>query len=251
MRGRLLTWSLITLGLGWLAGSFLGLLSLRLPRGEPVGMSRSACQSCGRTLGLSDLVPIVSFIALRGRCRTCGSAIPRRYIALEVACLGLAAWALWRFDGPLAFWSACLAWQLLLLAILDVEHLWLPRVLTLPLIGSGLAVSMTFGLARGADSLIGAVAGFMSLAAVAWAYRRFRGREGLGGGDAYLFAGSGAWVGWMGLPSVLLIAAASGLAVVGLAALVRRPIRTDQPIPFGAFLALATWLVWLYGPLGG
>lgn len=245
-----MTWLVVTLAVGSLVGSLLGLLSLRLPKGAPVGLARSACQGCGRPLGPLDLVPLVSFLALRGRCRTCGSPIPRRYILLELACLGLAVWSLAQFDGPLAFWSACLGWQLILLAVLDIEHLWLPRLLTLPLIASGLAVAATFGATRLTDHAIGALAAFLSLSLVAEIYRRVRGREGLGGGDAYLFAGAGAWVGWMALPSVLLLAAASGLAVVGLARLFGRQVRTDQPIPFGAFLALATWLVWLYGPIG-
>lgn len=197
-----------------------------------------------------DLVPILSFLALRGRCRTCGSAIPRRYLILELACVAIALWSAVSFNSALAFWSALLGWQLLLLAILDFEHLWLPRVVTVPLILSGLAVASASGADRFLHHLIGATAGFAALALIGFIYRRLRGREGLGGGDAYLLAGAGAWVGWVALPSVLFVAALTGLATVGLAALVRRPIRADQPIPFGVFLALATWIVWLYGPLG-
>ena len=243
-------WTVITLVMGVLAGSLLGLLSLRLPRGEPVVLARSACQGCGRVLAPWDLVPLVSFVAFGGRCQTCRGPIPRRYLALEIACLALAVWSLVRFDGPLAFWSACLGWQLVLLAVLDVEHLWLPRALTLPLVASGLAVTAALGTPTLLDALIGAAVGILSLRLIAFAYRRLRGREGLGGGDAYLFAGAGAWVGWTGLPSVLLLAAGGGLLVVGGAALLGRRIRTDQPLPFGAFLAFGTWLVWLHGPVG-
>lgn len=245
-----MTWLWITLVTGALVGSLLGLLSLRLPLGKPVAWARSACHGCGKVLKPWDLVPLASFLFLRGRCGTCRSPIPRRYLALEAACLGLAAWSLTRFEGPMAFWSACLAWQLVLLTLLDVEHLWLPRILTLPLIVTGLGVAAALGGSSLLESLIGAAVGFLALTLIAFVYRRLRNREGLGGGDAYLFAGAGAWVGWMGLPSVLLLAAGGGLAVVVGAAVLGRPVRSDQPLPFGAFLALGTWLVWLYGPIG-
>lgn len=246
----MLIWPAVTLSLGLLAGSLIGLLSLRLPAGEPVGMSRSRCGGCGRRLGVADLVPIASFLAFRGRCRTCGGAIPRRYPALELVALAVAGWSVLAFDGPLALWSAVLGWQLLLLAALDLEHFWLPRALTGALIATGLAVAAALGVEHLRDHAIGAAAGFASLALIAAAYRRLRRREGLGGGDAYLLAGAGAWTGWMGLPSVLVIAALAGLAIAGAARLVGRPIRADQPLPFGVFLALGAWLVWLYGPIG-
>jgi leader peptidase (prepilin peptidase)/N-methyltransferase len=190
----------------------------------------------------------VSFLALRGRCRTCGANIPRRYLLLEAAALMIAVWSVLLFDGPLALWSALLGFQLLLLGMLDAEHFWLPRALTIPLTLTGLSVAGALGPDRLAHNAIGAAAGFAALALLAAGYKRLRGRDGLGRGDAYLLAGGGAWVGWASLPLTLVIAAIAGLAAAGLAALAGRPIRSDQPLPFGVFLALGIWLVWLYGP---
>jgi leader peptidase (prepilin peptidase)/N-methyltransferase len=198
-----------------------------------------------------DLVPVLSFAALGGRCRTCKAPIARRYLLLEVACALLAAWAGLGHPGPLALAGALLAWQLVLLCLLDAEHFWLPRTVTLPLIGSGLIVSATGGVDAALHSLIGAGAGYASLATIAALYRRLRGRDGLGGGDAYMLAGAGAWVGWIGLPTTLLWASLAGLSLVAAGFITGRRIKADQRLPFGVFLAAGTWLTWLYGPLGG
>lgn len=243
-----LTWLIAAALLGPFIGSFLGLVSLRLPQGRPVVLGRSACPSCARALGPLDLVPIVSFLLLRGRCRSCGAAIPRRFLALELACPALGVWAVTVHSSAEGFLGALLAWQLLLLAVLDAEHFWLPRSLTIPLIVSGLAVAAAQGVL--ADHALGAAIGFAGLSLLARAYRRVRGREGLGGGDAYLLAGGGAWCGALALPSILLIGALAGLAFVLVQRGRGRPVGGDQPVAFGVFLALGTWLTWLYGPLG-
>jgi leader peptidase (prepilin peptidase)/N-methyltransferase len=223
-------------------------MSLRLPDGRPVVLGRSACPSCARPLGPLDLIPIASFILLRGRCRTCGAEIPRRFLALELACPALAFWSAAVHPSAEGFLGALLAWQLLLLALLDAEHLWLPRMLTLPLIVSGLAVAAAQGGLT--EHALGAAIGFAGLSLLALAYRRLRGREGLGGGDAYLLAGGGAWCGALALPSILLIGALSGLAFVLIQRGRGQIVAGDQPLPFGVFLAVGVWLTWLYGPLG-
>lgn len=243
-----LSWLVAAVALGPFVGSFLGLMSLRLPEGRPVGLARSACPACARPLGPIDLIPILSFALLRGRCRTCDAQIPRRYLVLELACPALALWSVLIYPSAEGFLGALLAWQLLLLALLDAEHFWLPRMLTLPLIVSGLAVAAAQGALGG--HLLGAVLGFAGLSLLALAYRRLRGREGLGGGDAYLLAGGGAWCGAIALPSILLIAAASGLVFALVLRLRGKTLAADQPLPFGVFLAAGVWLTWLYGPLG-
>jgi len=240
--------------LGPVAGSFIGLLTLRLPAEKAVVAGRSACGSCGRTLGPIDLVPIISFLVLRGRCRACGGAIPRRYLAIELACLAIGVWSAAAFAGPLALLSALFGWWLLLIAVIDAEHQWLPDRLTLPLgaVGllAGLILSRLYPGFSPVNQLIGAAAGFLSLWLVALAYRRLRGREGLGGGDPRLFGAIGAWVGWMGLPSVLVWAGLAGLSVVLATWVLRRSVAGDQRLPFGTFLAAGAWLVWIFGPLG-
>ncbi|MFC3078116.1 prepilin peptidase [Phenylobacterium terrae] len=175
---------------------------------------------------------------------------PARALAFIFGGAGCAAWAACVGGGANALLGALLGWQLLLLACLDAEHFWLPRMLTVPLIGSGLAAAAVAGPERLAECALGAAAGFLALRLLGLAYRRLRGHEGLGGGDAYLLAGGGAWVGWIALPSALVWAAASGLAYVGLRALAGRPVAANQHIPFGVFLSLGVWLAWLYGPIG-
>jgi len=243
-------WAVAAVALGPIIGSFVAVAAQRLPAGRPVALSRSACDHCGRTLGPLELIPIVSYLALRGRCRTCGGPIAARHLLVELAGAGLALWAALVLSGPMVMIGALLGWQLLLLALLDAEHLWLPRILTLPLIGSGLAAAAPLGTQALFDHALGAAVGFLALSALAWGYRRLRGREGLGGGDAWLAAGAGAWTGWIGLPSVLVLGALSGIAAMLVARLAGRKVGRDTQAPFGVFLALGIWLTWLYGPLG-
>ena len=153
------------------------------------------------------------------------SASPARVAGLALSCAVLAAWAAQARSGPEAVVGAFLAWQLLLLAVLDAEHFWLPRLLTLTLISSGLTVAAVQGGSSLMRATLGAALGWFALAAVALVYRRLRGHEGLGGGDAWLLAGGGAWAGWMALPTILVWAAGLGLVVVGIMALKGRRLR--------------------------
>ncbi|HYC74684.1 prepilin peptidase [Brevundimonas sp.] len=231
---------------GLIVGSFLGLVSLRLPAGEDVVTGRSRCGGCGRTLAWPDLVPVASYAASRGRCRTCGSAIPVRYPLLELAAAGVGVWAALAGPDPAgAVFTALLGWQLLLIATVDLQHLWLPDRLTLPLLASGLFAVGWLERAGLRDAVLGAGLGFAALWLFGFAYRRLRGRDGLGGGDPFLFAAGGAWVGWQGLPPVLLIASAAGVGlVVARRAVGGRPA-ADARIAFAPLLGLGVWLVWL------
>lgn len=236
--------------LGLVAGSFLALLSVRLPAGEATAMTRSRCRSCGTILGPLELAPVLSWLALRGRCGACGAKISPRYPLIELAAAGLGAWAALAVPGWLGLAGALLAWQLLLIAVIDAEHFWLPDVLTLPLAFTGLAAAWVLEPHLLGERAIGAVAGFLSLWLIAWAYRRLRGREGLGGGDPRLFAGIGAWVGWLALPTVLVWACLAGFAVVAAMLARGREASLGARLPFGTFLAIGAWLAWLFGPLG-
>jgi leader peptidase (prepilin peptidase)/N-methyltransferase len=229
---------------GAASGSFLALVSLRYPRGEAFAFGRSACSSCGRTLGPLDLVPILSFAALRGRCRTCKAAIERRYPVIEASAAAIGASSALLFPGWQALAAALLGWWLLLLAVLDLEHFWLPDRLTYPLILLGLGATALFTPALLLHHAAGAALGFLLLWTVATAYRALRGRHGLGGGDAKLFAAAGAWLGWYDLPLVLL--GAAGTAFVA-ALIVHRigPGFLTKRLPFGTFLAPATWIVYI------
>ncbi|MFA7261710.1 MAG: A24 family peptidase [Caulobacter sp.] len=175
---------------------------------------------------------------------------PVRVGAMAAAGLLAGLWAAWALEGPLALIGAALGAGLLLIAVIDAEHFWLPNLLTLPLGAAGLMVSAVFGPGRFIDHAIGAAVGFLALSGLAALYRRFRGREGLGGGDARLLAAIGAWVGWAGLPTVLVWGSAAGLSWVVARAAARRALRWDEAMPYGVCLALGAWLTWLYGPLG-
>ena len=238
--------------LGLIVGSFIAAVSVRLPRGEGVVGGRSHCMSCGTALKAWHLMPVFSWLMLRARCAACDAAISPRYPLIELAGMGIGIWAALHGDGNLMLIAvtAVLGWQLLLIALIDGEHFWLPDVLTLPLIVTGLGTALLGGTDLVLTHLIGAAVGFATLWLLAFLYERVRGRQGLGGGDPILFAGAGAWVGWLGLPSVLLWACAAGFAVVAAWLVTRRAVSGADRLPFGVCLALGTWLTWLYGPLG-
>jgi len=239
-------------------GSFVATLAYRLPRGRPVAWSRSACPACGVALGPVDLMPILGWLWRRGRCRACDAAISPSYPLTELACLGLALWAWtasagWPGAPVWSLWTvAILGWALLALALIDARHFLLPDSVTFPLIAAGLAAA-ALGSLPGRVALVDSTLGAALGAAVLWgaglAYRRLRGRPGLGLGDAKLLAAGGAWTGWEGLPGVVLIAAVSGLlSAAMIAAIRRRRLSGATPVPFGVHLALGIWLVVLYGP---
>lgn len=237
-------------GLGLIAGSFLGLVSLRLPLGQGIVAGRSRCNDCGRPLPPWRLVPLLSWLASAGRCHGCRARIPLRYPLFEASCaaMGIGAGLSQPTLGA-AIFAALLGWQLLLIAVVDAEHFWLPDQLTLPLLGTGVAAAALLGAPSVRDALIGAVLGFAVLWLLARVYRHIRGREGLGGGDPFLLAAGGAWVGWIGLPSVLVWASLSGLSLVLARALTGRTVAASDRVPFGTFLAVGIWLTWQFGAL--
>ena len=243
--------ALILAGFGLIAGSFIGLVSLRLPQERGVVFGRSRCGDCDRPLPPQRLIPVVSYLLASGRCRDCGSLIPRRYPLIELGCAGVGVWAgLSQPDIVSAAFTALLGWQLILIAVVDAEHFWLPDVLTLPLLATGLAAAAILPTGSLLHAAIGAAVGFLGLWLLATAYRRLRQRDGLGGGDPILLAAGGAWVGWIGLPSILLWASAAALSLVAARILTGRAVSGQDRLPFGPFLAIGIWMTWLIGPLG-
>ena len=231
--------------LGAIVGSFLATLMIRWPRGRSVIAGRSRCDSCGVALGPRDLVPLLSYAALHGRCRRCGNSIDRRHIATELAAASIGLIALVAHPLPLAAITLFLGLWLLLLAALDVEHHWLPDRLTLPLIPLGLVAGWA-GFGPPLDQrLIGAVLGWAVLFLIAAAYRRLRGREGMGGGDPKLLAALGAWVGVLQLPFILLGAGLLGLAAALLMRLRGETVTGASRLPLGALMAVTAWPVWI------
>lgn len=233
--------------LGLVAGSFLATLIRRWGEGRSVARGRSACDDCGQALAAVELVPLVSFAALGGRCRRCRAPIDPLHPAVEAGAAAIGLVALLAEPGWGGLAGALFGWGLLALALLDLRHLWLPDALTLPLLLAGLAGGLAGLPPAPLDRAIGAAAGWGGLAAVAFLYRRWRGRTGIGGGDPKLFGAIGAWLGWAVLPQVLLGACLTGLAIVAALALAGRPVGRTTRLPFGALLAPAAWALWLIG----
>ncbi len=237
----------VSLGvLGAIIGSFVAALVTRWPDGRSVMQGRSACDACGRTLRATDLVPLLSALVLRGRCRSCRAPISPVHWRIELAGLAIGAAAGLVVPGPIGIAGAVFGWLLLALASLDLVAFWLPDRLTLLLAATGLA-SAALGIDPPlSERLIGGIAGFGTLWLVAFGYRRIRGRDGMGGGDPKLFGAIGLWLGWQMLPAVLLIASMIGLGVVLSALLKGRSMAADTALPFGALLAIAGYPAWLF-----
>jgi leader peptidase (prepilin peptidase)/N-methyltransferase len=230
-------------------GSFLGVLAVRLPERRAVIAGRSRCEVCKHVLSPLDLVPVLSWLVLRGRCRYCGVEIGWLLPLIEMAALIPVLWASTITSGVALAASCILGWTLLALAVTDWRYFLLPDPLVLLLLISGLAVSALITPSTFAGHLVGVAAGFISLAALAFVYRAIRGRDGLGLGDAKLLAALGAWLSFEGLPTAVLTAAMLGLAYAAACALIRARFSSSDRLPFGSFLALGGWLTWLYGPL--
>lgn len=238
---------------GLTAGSFVNVVIFRgpvlwklveaPPRGD-LARPRSYCPACKTTLGVGNLIPILSFAIQQGRCSSCDAKIPIRYPIVEglggaVALLSVAMFG-WSMAALLA---AIAALMLIALAFIDLETGYLPDALTFPLAGLGLCASLFGMFASLTDALIGASAGFLIFWVIGAIYRHLRKREGLGLGDAKLLAAIGAWTGWFYLPMTVLSAAVVTLVF----ALARRGATSDDAAPFGPGLCAAGFAALFFG----
>jgi leader peptidase (prepilin peptidase) / N-methyltransferase len=220
---------------------------------------RSACPRCRAPITALQNIPLLSFLLLGGKCASCGAPISARYPLVEALTGVLSALVAWRFGfGWPAPAAMLLTWFLIALTFIDIDHQLLPDSLTLPLLWLGLFLSLWSSLGGAVavpvdtrSSLIGAMAGYVSLWSVYHLFRLLTGKDGMGYGDFKLFAALGAWLGWQMLLPTILIAALTG-AVVGLGLIALRRQDRSAPIPFGPFLASAGWLMLMFGrPLVG
>ncbi len=211
---------------------------------------RSACDGCGKALTVVELVPVLSWMMQWGKCRSCGARIGGWQLACELggAAIGVASLLLAR-EG-LALAAMLLGWQLLLLALLDLRHLWLPRLLVGWLAASGLLVSIARARVIDDAGVIGiAVAGGVLGYALLWLIARFylkaRGREGMGSGDPPLLGAIGLWLGPLGVVETMLGASIIGIAAAIVMLVSNRKIDVDTALPLGTCLAATAWLLFL------
>ncbi len=256
--------------LGLAVGSFLNVVIHRLPkmmerewqmqcaelRGEPppaqprydLAAPASSCPACGHRIGALENIPVVSYLALRGRCSACGAPIGIRYPVVEVIGGAASAYCAWHYGfGVAALGAMLFCWSMIALTFIDIDTQLLPDSITLPLLWAGLLLNLHATFVDLRSAVIGAVAGYLLLWLVYWLFKFATGKEGMGFGDFKLLAAIGAWLGWQMLPLVILASSLVGAAVgIGMIVLARRG--RDVPIPFGPYLAGAGLIALFWGP---
>lgn len=280
MSGSLAVDAVLVGVLGMLIGSFLNVVIHRLPRmmerqwaaecrqygqdagllstaappetdNEPLSLSkpRSRCPSCGHAIRWYENIPVLSYLALRGRCAGCSTRISPRYPLVELAtgALFYACALRWGWSLSTAAWCGFSA-ALVTLACIDWDTTLLPDDITLPLLWAGLLAAVLRWIeVQPVDAVIGAAAGYLSLWSVYWGFKLATGKEGMGYGDFKLFAALGAWFGWQALVPIILLASVIG-AIVGIAMKLASTLREGKYVPFGPFLVGGGMAAMLWGP---
>ena len=208
---------------------------------------RSACPQCGHQISAAENIPLLSWLWLRGRCAQCRTAISPRYPAVEGLTGLISGYAAWHFGFSVETLGALLfCWALVAASFLDFETQLLPDDITLPLMWIGLLFNLFTTFAPLSSAVIGAVAGYLALWSVYWAFKLVTGKEGMGYGDFKLLAAIGAWLGWKLLPAVILLSSLVG-ATVGVLLIVFARHARQVPIPFGPYLAAAGIIALFWG----
>ena len=275
-------WFYSVLGiLGLLVGSFLNVVILRMPRilehrwhqecmtflnpeataettadsetadSERAGFSLayppSHCPHCKHPIRPWHNVPLLGWLWLRGRCPDCGAGISVRYPVVEALTGLVTVYLGLQFGVSAALLGALLlSWALIALAVIDIDTQLLPDDITLPLLWLGLLFNLVTGAVPLVDAVIGAMAGYLLLWSLYWAFKILTGKEGMGYGDFKLLAALGAWLGWQSLPIIILLSSLVG-ALVGIALIVVTRRGRDVPIPYGPYLAAAGWISLVWG----
>ena len=262
--------------LGLLVGSFLNVVIHRLPRmmendwraqcaelaivvdqdaptqaaerpAYNLVVPRSACPGCGHQITAIENIPIVSYLALGGKCRGCKRKISPRYPLVEGITAVLSGLIAWHFGFGVAGVSALiLLWGLIALTFIDADTQLLPDSITLPLLWLGLIVNINGAFTDLRSAVLGAVFGYLALWSVYWVFKLVTKKEGMGYGDFKLLAAIGAWLGWQVLPLVILLSSVVG-AVVGIILIVLARLGRNIPLPFGPYLAMAGFIALIWG----
>ena len=254
---------------GLLIGSFLNVVIYRIPKmmqresdnyvasesGKELPhtdrfnlmVPRSACPHCGHQITAIENIPVVSWLALRGKCRACKAPIAPRYPAIELLTGVVSALMVWTFgSGAMGLATLVFAWLLIAMTFIDFDTQLLPDDLTYPLLWLGLLVNLNGMFVPLHEAVIGAAAGYLVLWGIYWLFKLVTGKEGMGYGDFKLLAALGAWLGWTMLPTIILLSSVVG-AVVGISLIVFTKHGREKPIPFGPYLAAAGLIALLFG----
>lgn len=233
--------------LGLIIGSFLNVVIYRLSIQQNLYWPRSNCPLCHHPISILDNIPILSYLILRGRCRACHGHISWRYPLVEGLTAILSVFVVWVLGHE---WQAVFAlffvWGLIALTFIDFDKQILPDTLTLPLLWLGLVINCFSGFVTPQDAILGAAMGYLSLWSVYWIFKLLTQKEGMGYGDFKLLAAIGAWLGWQVLPLVILMASLLG-CIVGFAGILCYGRDKNVPIPFGPYLAIASFIALLWG----
>jgi leader peptidase (prepilin peptidase)/N-methyltransferase len=255
--------------LGLLVGSFLNVVIYRLPemmrrnwseqcaelRGEAFEKQpafnlispRSACPECGHKISVWENIPIISYLVLRGRCLQCHERIPLRYPLVEAVTAVLSGVVAWHFGyGIITAAVLIFVWALIVLAVIDINTQLLPDDITLPLLWLGLLINLNDVFTDSQSSIIGAVAGYLSLWSIYWCFKLLTGKEGMGYGDFKLLSAIGAWLGWSMLPVVIIFSSLVG-ALVGIGLIIAAKLQKNIPIPFGPYLVGGALIALFWG----
>ena len=259
---------------GLLIGSFLNVVIYRVPkmmqresdnyvaaesgRPEPhtdrfnLMVPRSACPHCGHQITALENVPVISYLVLGGKCKACKAPISVRYPLVELLTGVLSAVLVWHFgSGWQGLATLFFLFMLIAMTFIDADTQMLPDDLTLPLMWAGILVNINGTFVPLHDAVLGAAAGYLVLWSIYWLFKLATGKEGMGYGDFKLLAALGAWMGWLMLPTIIVLSSVVG-AIVGIGLIVFTKRGRDNPIPFGPYLAAAGLIALLFGgPLAG
>ena len=224
------------------------LLGTRDPSLFNLASPASRCPNCHHKIRCWENIPVLSYLFLKGACRQCQSPISLRYPLIECLTALISTVTLWHFGfNWTGYFALILSWILIVQSMIDYDHQILLDSLTLPLLWLGLLLSLsTHHTISPHDAIIGAVVGYLSLWSIYWLFKLITGKEGMGHGDFKLLAMLGAWLGWFALPAIILISSITG-AVLGLILIALKRHKKEQPLPFGPFIAIAGWIVLLWG----
>lgn len=242
--------------IGLVIGSFISMLSWRMPRIlmmddetqlKSMAFGRSKCPNCDTKLPWYRLFPIISWLSSKGKCHHCKVTISPRYPMIELATATATALITWLYGPtPIGFSALLFTWILITISVIDIEHQLILDNLSLPLLWLGLMLNTQSMFTTPIDAIWGAIIGYMLLWTLFHSFRLITGKEGMGYGDFKLLAALGAWFGVMAIPQIILIASVTSL-VVGLGGVLLKMRTYDNPLAFGPFLAIGGWVTLVAG----